>query len=55
MKSDSKVRMDGSIENKSWADPKTVFNPYPTLKISHYGPKMKSKVKSRNNPRTSRG
>ena len=43
MKSKSKFIIQGTIENKSClntrADPKTVIEPYPTLKIAHQDPK----------------
>ena len=49
MKSTSKVRIEGTIGNKScsttWVDPKTVFEPYPDSQISPFGPR-----KAKNNP-----
>ena len=44
IKSKSNVRNEGTIENKScsatwWVDPKNVFEPTPTPKITECGPK----------------
>ena len=63
IKSKSKVRVEGTIENKScsttWVDPKIVFEPYPDQKNSPLGPqkvkndpKNKSKSKVRIELRT---
>ena len=54
IKSKSKVRIEGTIENKSfsttWVDPKTVFEPYPDQQNSPLRPqkfKIDSKIKSK--------
>ena len=58
MKSNSKVRIERNIENKScstiWVDPKTVVEPYPNPKNSPLGTqkvKNDSKIKSKSKVR----